>query len=164
MPNGKIVIKPRYHLALKFLSTCIAPVVDDTGWLYIDVTGRPLIRPFVIDNGPDYFHEKLARFVQNKKFGYFDTTGAIKIKPVWDFARPFSEGLAAVCSQCKQLKKDEHTLIIGGKWGYIDHNGVIKIPLKFQQAFPFVKGYAKVKLNNQWYTINKEGNLINISH
>jgi hypothetical protein len=43
-------------------------VVDDDGWAYIDTAGRAVIRPLVVDNGPDYFREGVARFRRNAKW------------------------------------------------------------------------------------------------
>lgn len=52
------------------------------------------------------------------------------IKPQYDDAQSFSEGLAAV----KQ----------NGKWGYIDTDGKVVIPFQYDQAFAFNEGYAVV--------------------
>ena len=158
--NGKVAITPKYLMALKFMPTGIAAVVDNKGWLYIDTTGKPLIRPFVVDNGPDGFHQGLARFVQNGKIGYFDTAGHIKIKAKWDFAKPFSEGLAAVCHGCKQIRRGEHFVVVGGKWGYIDEKGGIQIHPQFQDAESFTNGVAKVKYNDHWHTITPDGAIV----
>jgi hypothetical protein len=51
----------------------------------------------------------LFRFVQDGKYGYIDKTGKIVIKPQFDFAESFSEGLAWVS--------------ISGKDGYINKTG-----------------------------------------
>jgi hypothetical protein len=90
------VIKPQFIQANDFSPEGMAAVVDDTGWAYIDTRGKIIIRPFVVDNGPDYFQEGLARFTVENKFGFFPKTGKVVIKPRFDFAAPFHEGLAAI--------------------------------------------------------------------
>ena len=60
------------------------------------------------------------RFViwdERGKFGYIDETGRIAIKPQFDQAYPFTEGLAAVS--------------IGSKLGFIDTAGKVVIPLQY---------------------------------
>jgi len=71
------------------------------------------------DNGPDYFVEGLARTVKDGKIGFVNTALEPVVAPVWDFAFPFSNGVAVVCSGCVPTG-DEHHLVKGGKWGSID--------------------------------------------
>lgn len=65
------------------------------------------------------------------------------IKPQFDGAGNFSEGLACV-------NKD-------GKWGYIDANGKLVIPYKYDEAFNFYKGRAIVRKGDKWTTVDKDG-------
>ena len=55
--SGQVLIKPRFTVAQAFTPEGIAAVVDETGWAYINEKGETVIRPFVVDNGPDYFKE-----------------------------------------------------------------------------------------------------------
>ncbi len=64
------------------------------------------------------------------KWGYIDKTGTIKIQPQYEFAMPFSEGLA--------------TVRLNGKWGYIDAFGTTVIQPQFDDAHPFSDGLATV--------------------
>src|SRR5512137_2153684 len=59
--KNAVVIEPRFRIAEPFTPEGLASAVDDSGWVLIDVAGRPLIRPYVFDNGPDPFVEDLAR-------------------------------------------------------------------------------------------------------
>ena len=73
------------------------------------------------------------RFViwdERGKFGYMDETGRIAIKPQFDRAYPFTEGLAAVA--------------IGDKAGFIDAFGKVVVPLQYYTAYPFSDGVAAV--------------------
>jgi len=159
-PAGKVIITPRFSAAEDFSARGIAAVADGSGWMYIDTKGTVLIRPFIFDNGPDPFQEGLARFTKNGKFGFCDD-GAREIIPArFDFAAPFSDGLAAFCSGCKQKKEGEHYAVEGGLWGFIDRQGAVVIPLKFEKADSFEKGKAKVMLNGQWCFIDKQGNAV----
>ncbi len=106
---------------------------------FIDTTGElviPLmyICPYYAGNGcleAEYilpeFSEGLAAVMNddrqenkynlsnNGKFGYIDKAGNVVIPFVYDYAAPFSEGLAYVCQ--------------GEKYGYIDTTGKIVVPL-----------------------------------
>lgn len=150
-----IVVPPRLQQARPFSPEGIAAVVDDQGWAYIDATGKLLVRPYVFDNGPDYFRQGLARFTGAGKFGFFDRRGRVAIPAKFDFAAPFSEGLAAVCEGCKEVRLGEHSVRQGGRWGFIDRSGALVIPARFEEARQFENGRAKVKLNGRWQSIGK---------
>lgn len=127
--HDQVVISVKYSAAMNFNKKGIAAVADSSGWIYIDTQGNILIRPYIYDNGPDYFSEGLARFVENSKFGFFDDSGKIVIDAQWDFAYPFTNGKAAVCEGCKIITENEHSGITGGEWGYIDRKGKVIIPI-----------------------------------
>lgn len=79
------------------------------------------------------------------KWGY-KQFGEWIIKPRFDAADVFSEGLAAVS--------------LVGKWGYIDKNGSGTIPFKYEKCGTFVDGLAKAKLYGKWGYIDKTGEII----
>jgi hypothetical protein len=154
-----VVIVPRYYVAHDFNAHGIAAVADDSGWAYIDQKGEIIVRPFVFDNGPDYFQEQVARYTVGDKFGFFDEEGKVVIDPRFDFALPFSDGLAAVCEGCVFHRDGEHGSYEGGKWGYIDHRGNLAIGLQFDRAHPFVQGKARVQKGKEWFTVDRHGAL-----
>ena len=158
--SGKVVIQPQFDMANDFSPDGIAAVVDDQGWAYINQKGRIVIRPFVIDNGPDYFKEGLARFRIDNKFGFFDPKGNITIPPQFDFALPFHEGLAAICTGCKEEPEGEHRSVKGGRWGYINKKGKIVIPTQFDEAGNFERGKAEVKYKGEKAYIKNGGKII----
>jgi hypothetical protein len=155
--NGKVVIAPRFVLAGKFSRHGIAAVAGKGGWAYIDVTGRTVIKPFVFDNGPDPFKQDLARFRANAKFGFFDRRGGVAIVARFDFARPFAQDRAAVCSGCKAQKQGGHTMMVGGKWGFIDKSGMLAVPFIYQAAEDFTANGARVRSNGKWLLIDRAG-------
>lgn len=68
----------------------------------------------------------------SEKWGYIDKNGKMVIKPEYDKAERFSEGLAAVA--------------INGKWGYIDKLGKFVLEPRFNEAMAFNEGLAFVKI------------------
>lgn len=66
------------------------------------------------------------------KWGYVDTTNHIVINPVYDEAKPFSEGLAPVRK--------------GTAWGYINPKGQEVIQAQFAWVSPFKNGVARVRM------------------
>lgn len=156
-PGGRVVIPPRFKLAEPFSSEGLAAVVDARGWAYIGPSGGVVIRPLVVDNGPDYFREDLARFRRDGKVGFFDRTGKVVLQPEFDFAMPFSEGLAAVCQGCREVAAGEHTALEGGTWGFIDRRGLLVIPLQFERVESFKDGRARVRSSGQWKQIDRNG-------
>jgi hypothetical protein len=82
-------------------------------------------------------------FEQNKKYGFKDLSGNIKIQPQFTEALYFSENRASV-------KIDE-------KWGYISRTGKLVIPAEFDVVGRFMKGYAIVKRGEEWGKINDFG-------
>ena len=82
-------------------------------------------------NKPYPFSEGLARYHNQGKFGYINSSGRIAI-PRHDDARDFSEGLAAV----------KVSTTSGARWGFIDMTGKWVIPAKFSnEPYPFIEGF-----------------------
>ena len=78
------------------------------------------------------------------KWGFIDRTGAWLIKPRFDWASPYSNGLAAVES--------------GKRCGYLNLQSDEAIPLRFKHCFPFKQGYAVVvKTNGRWAFVDRAG-------
>jgi hypothetical protein len=64
------------------------------------------------------------------KYGFIDVRGRVRIRPQFDGALPFTEGLAAVR--------------LGDKWGFIAPSGKVVVPLSFYGVSPFSDGLAAV--------------------
>ena len=105
-------------------------IQDEHGWVYVDDHGKPIVRPFTYDNGPDYFEEGLARFVSEGKMGFFDQALTIQIPARYDFAFPFVEGKAKVGMDCQLRPQGEHHLVSCQQWEMISN------PLRKQKNRP----------------------------
>ena len=125
----RLVIPYRYAIADRFNAQGAAFALADDGWVYIDVRGTVLARPFLFDNGPDDFSEGLARCVSQGKMGYFNKKGEIVIPAVYDFGLPFEGGLAPVCVDCVKEYDGEHYRVVRGSWGCVNKKGVLVRPL-----------------------------------
>lgn len=68
---------------------------------------------------------------------------SLVIKPKYQLAGPFMEGLAPV--------------MLGGKYGYIDKEGTCTIPYKYETAGVFAEGMARVALNGRFGYIDRQG-------
>lgn len=153
---GKVVIPPKYALAMPFVDA-VAAVAADAGWVFIDRTGKELASAFVFDNVADEFVDGRARIIDGEKHGFIASTGEIVVPPAWSFVEPFSGGFAAVCEGCTREEHGEHYMMTGGKWGYVDRTGKLAIPPRFEQAGPFVDGRATVKEGGRELVIGPDG-------
>lgn len=129
--NGKVLISPQYSLAFDFNENGVGFSFGKGGWICIDSQNKVLLNAFTYDNGPDYFSEGLARFVENSKFGFFDASCNKVISANYDFAFPIQEGFSLVCNGCESVSDGEHSSIHGGKYGMIDKTGKIVIPIEY---------------------------------
>lgn len=153
--SGKIVIKPQYEMAYDFTNKSVAFVVSKGKWKCINSKAEELLTPFLFDNGPDYYSEKLARFVENGKMGFFDEACKKVIPADFDFVLPFENGFAQVCNGCSLKWEEEHSRIVGGKYGLINKKGKVILPTEYDaiQSIDFKKKQATVKKENKIETI-----------
>lgn len=203
--TGKTVIAPEFVKATPFsgdLAMVFEPFDQNLSIpFYIDRTGRTVWYPKIdswlipeqlealieIEYTLDPPGEGLALAYELEplgyKLGYIDQTGKYVIQPQFSKARPFSEGVAAVCirgaqQRCGYINKNGKVIIkpqfevahsfseglaavrIDGKYGYINKDGRIVVNPKFEDAGSFSEGLAAVRLNNKWSYIDKTGKLI----
>lgn len=98
-------------------------------------------RVTIIEPNYDYigsFDGGLARVNIKNKWGYINEQGEVAIDTVYEFARDFHDGFAAV-----KIKS-----IFGTRWGYINKEGEIVITPKYDEAGEFSNGVAYVKLKS----------------
>lgn len=117
--DGRVAVAPKYPIAQPFGKGGIAAVVDDKGWAYINRRGDRVIRPFIVDNGPDDFSDGLARYTEGGKFGFFNTSGRVVIPAQFEFAYPFIKGRAKVGEGCTSVPDGEHARIDCHTWRFI---------------------------------------------
>jgi len=98
----------------------------------------------------------LARFVAGDKIGFMNARGEKIITAKFDFALPFSEGLAAFCFDCNQIRNGEHHRVEGGRWGYINKSGEIVVHPEYDKAGPFEGGKAAVVHHGKEIILRKE--------
>lgn len=90
----------------------------------IDRKETILYEVFPFDNGPDYPSDGLFRIIENSKIGYADSlTGKVVIKPQFDCACPFENGVAMVSNDCTTQVEGEHSSWVSDHWFYIDKKG-----------------------------------------
>lgn len=83
---------------------------------------------------------QLKPVYQSGKWGYADRYGKIVIKPQFDAARPFADGLAQVGMLNEELPELEARPNI--RWGYIDETGSIVVQLRYTVLRDFSENLA----------------------
>jgi hypothetical protein len=91
-----------------------------------------------------FSEESISFDFKGGTYGYCNSIGKEVIPCIYDGAKKFSQGLAAVKSD--------------GKWGYIDVAGTVIISFQYDEAESFTdEGFAKVTIDKETFTINKTG-------
>jgi len=110
--------------------------------------------------------EPRFRILRDGKWGYIDAAGKPVIAPRFDWAEPFSDGLASVRLGDRLGYVDPSgalvliptfppagvvhrpfvdglaVVLVGGRYGYMDHTGKLAIGARFAAAEDFSEGYA----------------------
>ncbi len=149
--DGKYIINPTYKYATSFSEGFACVVIENGKPQFINEKGEV---KFTVE-GSEYcgvFNDGFALVKTGDLWGYCDKTGNIKISPQFDYAFPFSEGLAAVA---KTNKEKNETL-----WGFINDKGVIIIPCQFQRVNSFSEGLSLVSDGKKYGYIDKSGKYI----
>jgi len=155
--KGEVVIPAKYYNAYPFegglafveLAQDIAPDYNKNR-AFIDYTGKQITKHDEYDHNSfkPIVKENLIAIKDFKtdKWGYLNTQGNIAIPFVYEYAAPFSEGLAAV------IKND--------KYGYIDKTGKEVIKTQYFIGSSFNEGIAVVMKSSDTTTflfIDKTG-------
>lgn len=179
--TGKTVIKPQFSDANEF-NKGLAIIQNGQHYGVIDRDGTFLVKPSyqLILQSPDntLTYLKLSGSVMGLTgmghnwivtgglFGFLDSKGKTIIKPTYDGATPFSEGLACVATGAKEKDGRPRT------WTYIDANGNKTIDGKYSFGLPFSEGLAPVAKGRwqmgmspslvaaKWGFIDKKGKVI----
>lgn len=139
-------------------------IVVDYYYRYLGINeyGSPLFYIYTWDYEPDKPQEGLFRIYENEKggkIGFANTKGEIVVKPQFDYAYPFSDGMAAFNIGGKPVVvHDAMTIPVGDRNGYVDCTGEIVIPPIYKYTGDFNNGKAIVKnREKEWLIIDKSG-------
>jgi len=123
--QGEVVIPlGKYTLCITDTFAHHAVVLTQRGFAVIDRTQKVLYKVFTYDNGPDYTSDGLFRIVEGGKIGYADAaTYEVVIRPQFDCAYPFENGLARVSNDCRTEQSGEHSSWESEHWQNIDKQG-----------------------------------------
>ena len=147
--NRKLVSRSDYFYAGDFHNG-FAIIKDREGWATINKSFQVVSRIHREPESDEGFLDGLRKVIVGNKYGYSDVYGRIVIKPQFNQAEGFFDGLAAV-----QIENNE------GKWGYIDKKGHIIIKPIYDSANNFSDGLALVISNNPFKSgyIDKNGKI-----
>lgn len=145
--TGQYVINPQFSDGGDFRNG-LAAVHADSGWGFINKAGTYVIAPHFANASEDGFVDGLAVACPGGtgKCGYISRDGKFAIRPQFESAVSFSEGMAAV-------KLDN-------RWGYVDSTGKIVINPQFDAVTTFFGGLAVVSVSGHTGTINKQGKYV----
>lgn len=145
--TGVEVIPCKYEDVDDFRDGCVGVKLNGK-WGFIDRTGKEIV-PFKYATVGN-FCEGLSWVKLNGRMGFIDKTGCEVVPLKYDHVEPFSEGLAIVSLYGSRGYVDR-------KVGYVNKAGDEVIPLKYDAAVSYCNGKAKVKIDNEWFCIDKTG-------
>jgi hypothetical protein len=96
--------------------------------------------------------------VENK-MGYIDAKGRVRIKPQFDLAASFSEGLAFFATWDSNRQTDRSGNL-KAKYGFINPAGEVVIPPTFDEALNFKDGLAPIRVGIRWGYVNAKGEVV----
>ena len=119
-------------------------------------------------------NEELILVLNDGLWGYINKSNNLVIDCIYEKARPFSDGMAAVYQHFYWRFINSDGEFVGGKyievldfkegmagvkefdkWGYINKYGIQIIPSRFSEAKSFAEGLAPVAFKNKWGYINE---------
>lgn len=127
LPAGNVLLKAKYSFATPFnkYGTAFINNPESHQFEMISIQGQTLAIMMAYDNGPDYFSDGLARFIENNQTGFINISGKKIIPAHFSFAYPFKNGKARVTQKIQSTKMGEHTIICSYSWGEIDKMGAL---------------------------------------
>ena len=118
-------LEKRYFKNLDFSTVELQSVMVDKKWYYVTKEGKAIETITNKEGKADEFKEGLARTRIDGKIGFFNKTLDIVLKPIYDYAFPFYDGVAEICVGCIEHGEEENGMIEGGSWKSIDREGLI---------------------------------------
>lgn len=126
-PSGNLVIPYQYDYVSGFHEGYAVVSLDGERGV-IDEKGTLLFTREELLN--DFSDGRALAVDKQGRYGFLDASGAAAVPFLYENARDFSEGLAAVC--------------LDGKWGYIDTQGNVIVPCVYDDAGRFNGGLAVI--------------------
>jgi hypothetical protein len=117
-------VSKEYLKTLDFKGKELIVVPIDNHFYYIHKSGKKMLT-LTYDNKADAFQDGLARTKVNGKIGFFNRNLEVVLPPVYDFAFPFHNGKAEICTGCQEKSDGENSMLDGGTWKKIDRNGLV---------------------------------------
>jgi len=117
-------LSPQELKQLNFNGQNIVPIKIKNNFYYVRKDGKKMLT-LTYDGEADAFSNGLARTKINGKIGFFNNNLEIILKPIYDFAFPFHNGIAEICVGCKEKSNGETSLLSGGKWKKINRDGLV---------------------------------------
>ncbi|CAN5421219.1 hypothetical protein BH11CYA1_BH11CYA1_09070 [soil metagenome] len=131
--KGNIVIKPEYDFVTAFDK--IIAVKKGKVWSFIDSTGKPITTPpidGIVHSGRGvWLSDGLGQVVKGNKVGFLNAAGQFALKPQFEWAFAFANGIAPVYTN--------------GFWHYINSSGKQVSP-DFVAANALVNGRSSVSV------------------
>ncbi|MCX7820469.1 MAG: WG repeat-containing protein [Brevinematales bacterium] len=142
--NKNIVIECKYDEAKRFVGSYAEVTLKEIK-LYLNSKGEIVKKPEELIEKTKTEGDQINYEVyeENGLYGFKDKNGNIIIKPIFEKAFRFSEGLAPV-------RKNK-------KWGYINNKGEVVIPFKYDMAALFKDGLALVRFDGEEGFIDMNG-------
>lgn len=145
--QGKLAIAAKYDDVMEFNGGFGVGRTGKT-FVVINEQGEEFAVPFA--STVRHFSENLAPYQDSNTglFGFIGTDGKIVISAAYEGVGYFSDGLAWARSK-------------NGKIGFIDTSGEMVINPQFDLVMNFnpESGIARIKMNNDWGYVNKEGKI-----
>jgi len=113
-----------YLQTLNFKDKELISVKIKKEFYYVLKSGKK-ISTLTYDGKADEFSDGLARTKVNGKIGFFNKNLEIVLKPIYDFAFPFHNNEAEICTGCKEKEEDGTSMLDGGTWKKINRDGLV---------------------------------------
>jgi hypothetical protein len=114
-----------YLKTVDFSKNSLQTIRIGEDWYYIREDGRMMLTLTDSEGKAERFKEGLARTKIGGKIGFFNKTLDIVLKPIYDFAFPFYDGVAEICIGCREIFNENQKMLDGGEWKRIDRTGLI---------------------------------------
>lgn len=132
--DNQLIISQHHLQQIHFNQDGLASFFSNGHYFYLKPDGQ-FLPVLTFDNGADPFQEGLVRSLKNGKVAFYNAQFEQVIPPTYDWAWPFKQGRALVCTGCSPTKsQDHHTKITGGLWGFINKDGNEVVPVHFKAS------------------------------